>query len=183
MDRYGTCCAVTEKRTLVCGFGNPYRRDDGVGRVVVNTLRQLMGRQPLHPLSDGVEDLGHQVDTIALQQLLPELAEVLADYDLVIFVDAHVDHLREMLHEERVEAAYQMPFVSHQTHPATLLELARSMGGHAPGGMLLSLCGHDFEFGEGLSTQTAALVSLAVVRILALMEANPVPQKNYSQPW
>ena len=34
---------------------------------------------------------------------------------------------------------------------------------------MLSLRGHDFDFGEGLSPETAALVPLAVERVLGLL--------------
>jgi hydrogenase maturation protease len=155
-------------RTLVCGFGNPYRRDDGVGRAVVNALCERLGRLPLDALDDGLDDLGHAVDTAVLHQLTPELAETLADYDLVIFVDAHMGNVPEDIREERLEAAHRTPFVYHQTHPATVLALAQQMHGQAPAGILLSLRGHDFDFGEGLSPETAALVPRAVERIIAL---------------
>lgn len=163
--------AEKQHRTLVAGFGNLYRRDDGVGRVVVNALLARLGRLVLDPLDDGFEDLGHPVDGVVLHQLVPELADALANYDLVIFVDAHVGAILEPLHEERLEAAFRTPFVSHQTHPSTVLALAQQMHGRAPQAVLLSLRGYDFDFGEGLSPETAALVQPALERILALAEA------------
>lgn len=157
------------ERTLVAGFGNAYRRDDGVGRVVVNALREQLGRPPLDIMDDGFEDLGHAVDTVVLHQLVPELAETLADYDLVIFVDAHVGTVPVLIHEERLAVSYRTPFVSHQCHPSTVLALTRQMHGHAPEAVLLSLRGYDFDFGEGLSDETAALVPDAVARIMTLV--------------
>ena len=156
-------------RTLVAGFGNAYRRDDGVAWAVVNALREQRGRPPLGLLDDGFDDLGHAVDTVVLHQLVPELAETLAGYELVIFVDAHTGNLPEPVREEWLEPAFRLPFVSHQTHPATLLDLAQRLHGHAPRALLLSICGHDFDFGEGLSPETAALVPRAVERILTLV--------------
>ncbi len=159
------------KRTLVAGFGNLYRRDDGVARFVINALLTHFGRPPLAPLDDGFEDLGHPVDVVVLHQLVPELSETLARYDLVIFVDAHVGTMiPEPLHEERVDISYRVPFVSHNTHPSTVLALTQQLYGHTPQAVLLSLLGHDFDFGEGLSAETAALVEPAVARILTLVE-------------
>jgi hydrogenase maturation protease len=155
-------------RTLVAGFGNLYRRDDGVARVIVNTLLARLGRTPLDALDDGFEDLGHPVDAVVLHQLVPELAETFKDYAEVIFVDAHVNtNDTEPIREERLDVSYRTPFVYHQTHPSTILALARQMYGEAPEAMLLSVRGHDFDFGEGLSPETAALVEPAVERILA----------------
>jgi hydrogenase maturation protease len=160
------------RHTLVVGFGNLYRRDDGVGRAVVNRLRQRLGRDPLDPLDDGFDDLGHRVDTVVMHQLVPELAETLADYALVIFVDAHVGStIHEPLHEERLAVVHRTPFVYHQTHPSTVLALTRRMFGGVPEAVLISLLGHDFDFGEGLSTETAALVEPAVARIMARVES------------
>ncbi len=163
---------MTEKKekTLVAGFGNLYRRDDGVGRAVVNALRARLGREPLDPLDDGFDDLGHAIDTIVLHQLVPELAETVAPYDLVIFVDAHVGTIPEPIREEPIEVNFRTPFVSHQFHPSTVLALARQMHGHAPRARLISIRGYDFDFGEGLSPETAAFVSPVVDRILELAE-------------
>jgi hydrogenase maturation protease len=163
----------TWTHTLVAGFGNLYRRDDGAARVVVNALRERLGRPPLDPMDDGFGDLGHPIDTVVLHQLVPELSEELKDYELVIFVDAHVDTIPEPLHEERLEVTYRTPFVYHQTHPSTVLALTRQIHGRAPEAILLSLLGHDFDFGEGLSEATAALVEPAVDRILELATPSP----------
>ncbi len=161
------------KHTLVAGFGNTYRRDDGVGFAVVNAVRERLERPPLEPLDDGFDDLGHDLDTIVLHQMVPELAETVADYELVIFVDAHVATLPEPIHEERMDVEYKTPFVSHQFHPSTVLALAQQMYGKAPEAVLISILGHDFDFGEGLSEKTAALVPDAAERILALAQEEP----------
>ena len=156
-------------RTLVAGFGNLYRRDDGVARFVANVLLERLGRAPLDSLDDGFEDLGHPLDIVVLHQLVPELAETVKDYDLIIFVDAHVaNSMPEDIHEERLAVSYRTPFVYHQTHPSSILALAQQMYGSAPEAVLLSIVGYDFDFGEGLSEATAALVTPAVARILEL---------------
>ena len=53
-------------RTLIIGFGNVYRRDDGVAFVVLNAVRERLGRPLLDTEDDGFDDLGHEVDTILL---------------------------------------------------------------------------------------------------------------------
>ncbi|MBC7224931.1 MAG: hydrogenase maturation protease [Anaerolineae bacterium] len=155
-------------RTLIVGFGNLYRRDDGVALAVVNALRERLGRPPLGEEDDGFDDLGHPVDTVLLHQLVPDLAEVVAGYDLVVFVDAHVESVGEPLHEEELMASPKEALVPHQMHPCTVLALAHSLHGARTRGVLLSLRGHDFDFGVGLSPETAALVPRAVARLLAL---------------
>ena len=159
------------KRVLVAGFGNLYRRDDGAGFAVVNALRKKMGQRPLGHLEDGFDELGHHVDTVVLHQLVPELADTVAEYDLLVLVDAHVNPQPEPLHEEPITVSQRtMSLISHQSPPSLILELAFSMHKHAPAGVLLSIRGHDLNFGQGLSRKTAALVPLAVDRILELVK-------------
>jgi hydrogenase maturation protease len=155
-------------KTLVIGFGNIYRRDDGVGFAVLNALRQRLGRPPLDVDEDGFDDLGHVVDTVILHQLVPEMADDVAPYDLVVFVDAHVGHVAESIHQEELSACYKQATVSHTLHPCTLLALAQEIYDRQPRGVLLSIRGYDFEFGEGLSDCTSALVPEAADRVLAL---------------
>lgn len=75
--------------TLIAVFGNQYRWDDGVGYVVVNVIR---------------ERLGHAVDTIVLHQLVPELAETVAAYGLLIFIDAHMTRVLTLIDGKRAHA-------------------------------------------------------------------------------
>jgi len=161
------------KRALIAGFGNLYRRDDGAGMEVVNMLRRHQGQRPLDFADDGYGDLGHGLDTLVLHQLVPEFAETMAEYDRVILVDAHVTDVDEPIREQHIEPVYcSSSFVSHQTRPHMLLHLVQSMCGQVPETTMLSLRGHDFDFGEGLSPETALLVPLAVERILALVGAD-----------
>ena len=159
------------RRTLVVGFGNAYRRDDGVGRAVVNALRQALGQPALDLMDDGLDALGREVDTVVAHQLVPEFAELLGPYALVIFVDARVGEGTEPLSEAPIPPIPHSTSVSHHLHPGSLLDLARRIHGRAPEGILLSLLGHDFDFGETLSLETASLVPQAVARILALLDA------------
>jgi hydrogenase maturation protease len=159
------------KKALVIGFGNIYRRDDGVGFAVLNALRERLGRPPLGVDEDGYDSLqSHdEVGTLLLHQLVPELAGDIAAYDLIVFVDAHVGHVPELIYEEGLTACYKPATVSHTLHPCTLLAMVQEIFGRQPQGVLLSIRGYDFEFGEGLSDRTAALVPEAVERIWALV--------------
>jgi hydrogenase maturation protease len=160
--------AHMQKRTLVLGFGNIYRRDDGVAYVVLNAVRERLDRPLLGIDDDGFDDLGHAVDTVLLHQLVPELAETAAPYDQLVFVDAHVSEIEAPVRQEELEACFRSATVSHQLHPCTLLALIEGMRGGAPRGILISVRGYDFDFGEGLSEETAGLVPEAVERIVAL---------------
>jgi hydrogenase maturation protease len=156
-------------KILIIGFGNIYRRDDAVGFVVLNAVREKLGRRRLATDEDGYDDLGHEVDTLFLHQLVPELAELLTSYDFVIFVDAHVGVIPDPIREEWIEVHYKPGTVLHQLLPSTLLSMTREVYGRCPDGMLLSVRGHDFDFGEELSQETEPLVPQATARIMTLV--------------
>jgi hydrogenase maturation protease len=151
--------------TLVIGYGNPSRRDDGVALTVINRLRQRLGLPSLQGNDDGFDDLGHDVDTLFLQQLMPELAETLAGYERVVFVDAHVGVYPQMIRRVEIVAGADRAMVSHHVRPAGLLEIARSLYGHAPSATLISIRGFDFDFGETLTPATDEAAGQAVDEI------------------
>jgi hydrogenase maturation protease len=142
-------------RSLIIGYGNPSRRDDGVGLAVVNGLRARLGKAPLEEGDDGYNELGGAVDTLFLQQLMPELAETLAGYDRVWFVDAHLGVFPELVRRTALAAQFGLASVSHHLGPETLLALTQRIYGQAPVGELISIRGFDFDFGDELSVETA----------------------------
>ncbi len=153
------------KRVLVIGYGNPYRRDDGVALAVVNGVRARQGRSLLEEGRDGLEELGGELDTLFLQQLTPEMAEIVARYEEVIFVDAHMGEGTELLREAVLEPAVRPAIVSHHLHPEALLALAKALWGKTPRARLLSIRGYNFDFGTELSPRTREGSERAVMRI------------------
>lgn len=152
---------------LVIGFGNPSRRDDRVGLAVVNGLRRRLGLPLLDDNDDGYNDLGRvdparRIDTLFLQQLMPELGETISRYDRVFFVDAHVGTLPELIRWAPVTLSGDRAIVSHHVKPAGLLYIAERLYGHAPQAELISIRGFDFDFGTELSPQTAEAVDQVV---------------------
>jgi hydrogenase maturation protease len=149
-------------RVLVIGYGNPSRQDDGVGLAVVNGLRERAGQRLLDEGEDGFEDLGHALDTLFLQQLSPELAETLIDYDHVALVDAHFGLYPEIVHRAELDSQAEAAIVSHHFKPGTLLALASQLYGRAPTAELVSVRGFAFDFTTALSPETAEGVAQVV---------------------
>ena len=149
-------------RVLVIGYGNPSRRDDGVGLAVVNHLRERLGRAPLIEGEDGFDELGGDADTLFLQQLNPELSETLAGYDCVWFVDAHVNRYPELVRRVPLSANMDPALVSHHFKPEALLALAGQWYGHTPQAELVSIFGQEFDFGDEFSAPAAEGVQQAV---------------------
>ena len=169
--RAGEMCSV-EGRSLIIAYGNPSRRDDGVGFHVLNALREELGRKPLSVEDDGADELGMPIDTLCLHQLAPELAETVAEYDVVVFVDAHVPGAYpEPIREEAVGTECSLGPVTHHMKPEMIMAVTRALFGRAPDGWLVSVKGHDFDFGVELSDRTAALVPEAAGRVRARVVA------------
>lgn len=155
-----------ERRVLILGYGNLSRQDDGLGFHIVNAVARRLGREPLAPDEDGLSDLGRPVDLAFVHQLVPELAETLAGYDEVCFVDAHTG-VHEEIHWETLKPGYVPSSFTHHLTPAALLELASILGGHAPEGHLVSVRGYRFGFGMELSLEAQRLCEAAAEQIIA----------------
>lgn len=142
-------------RAIIIGYGNPSRCDDSVGHYIVEKAMDAAG--------DGV-------DCHVCHQLGIELAETIKDYDLVVFVDAHAGKFQEELRVAHVQAAYSSSAFTHSLNSGSLIALTKTLYQHEPRALSVSVRGHDFSFGTGLSAETQKWASMAVVRILEIME-------------
>lgn len=125
-------------KTLVIGYGNPSRRDDGVGRWVVEAVTAL-----------GLPD----VDCHSAHQLEVELAATLPAYDAAVFVDAASPESSCLVECRAVEPAFHSHAAAHYLRPADVLALCRLLYGREPRAVLFSIRGRDFDFGTTLSPE------------------------------
>ncbi len=156
-------------RTLVIGYGNVHRADDGVAHHVVNALRKHLGQEAFAEDQTGLESLGAERDSILLTQLAPELIDILVDYDQIIFVDAHVRDDMPDLYHEMVPLEYVISAFTHHMTPAMLLALLKAIHHREPAGHIVSIRGRDFDFHDSLSASAQALVGPAVELIVGLL--------------
>jgi hydrogenase maturation protease len=157
-------------RTLVIGFGNPDRQDDGVAFELVNHLRSWLGQPPLPETETGLERLGNPVDAVFILQLGPELLEVARAYGRLIFVDAHVQPEYDAVHCTPVEPEYAPATFTHHMTPALFLALLQALFHHYPEAHVVSIRGYSFDFERCLSAPTAALVQPALDRVVSLLD-------------
>jgi hydrogenase maturation protease len=124
---------------LVIGYGNTLRSDDGVGYLVAATVAEW--QLP-------------QVRSIAVHQLLPELAPDIADVDLVIFVDAVVtiDRSTPKIEIIPLVAGCDEDFSTHIITPQLLLGMTQRLYGATPEAYLLTISAIDFTLGATLSS-------------------------------
>ena len=133
---------------LVVGIGNTTRRDDGAGVLVAEAVAI---RIP-------------DADVVAVHQLVPELAERMADADVAVFVDAS-ERVDEVTVTEVVPDATS--FQTHVSSPGALLALAGALRLHRPDRVLLiEIPARELGFGESLSEVTRAAIPRAVEQVL-----------------
>lgn len=143
---------------IVIGYGNKLRSDDGFGPAVAERLRKSFAQ------SDAYEILVEQ-------QLLPELAEVVASCIEAVLIDASVDLEPAEVHVEEIHITagvsdtneYSM---THALTPLALLSLCESLYKRVPR-MTIYTCGvRTIELGEDLSHEVSAKVA-PVARTIA----------------
>lgn len=163
-------------RTLILGYGNPDRQDDGVAWHI---LAQIAGRLG-YPVPQSYEDEFENPPEVSeagpalmfVLQLTPEMAEMVAQYDRVCFIDAHTGNIPHDLQVIPLEGEFQTsPFTHHMT-PATCLALAESLYGRRPEAILASVRGYEFGFSHHLSPRTQALAEAVAGRIVAWLSSD-----------
>jgi hydrogenase maturation protease len=138
--------------TLVIGYGNPLRRDDGAGPALARRIADL--RLP------GVE-------VIEAHQLLPEHAAALSRADRALFVDASAEPGLAAPRMRELQPSAEPSLAPHASDPEALLALAAILFEHSPEARLLEIPAADLSIGEGLSTATLEACDQALERARA----------------
>ena len=144
--------------TLLIGYGNPGRLDDGLGPAVADRARQL-----------GIPQLSVE----SFYQLAVEHAELAAGFDHVIFADATIDG-PEPYQWRPLTPQTTIGFSTHHVSPETVLGLAHTVFRSAVAGHLLAVRGYDFhEFGEYLSNQATQNLDAAMHQLERSLRSSP----------
>ena len=148
-------------KSLVIGYGNSLRSDDGIGIRVAEIVASW--NLP-------------EVRSLARPQLTPELAADLASVDLVIFVDAcqAVGSDTVKLHALKPRDLIQIR--SHFSDPRAILSLTQAIYGKFPLAWWLIVPGINFQLGDRLSSVAEQGVSQALDRIRSLISKTLVEQ-------
>jgi hydrogenase maturation protease len=147
--------------TLIIGYGNPLRGDDGFGWHAAVRLQDL-----IH--NEGIEIL-------AVHQLTPELMDPISRARRVIFIDAAVGEEPGKMTVTTLETTGgAAPAFTHFATPAALLVGARSLYGAKPEGLLITVVGLDFELGEELSEPVRRALESLVGRRIRELIAGPL---------
>jgi hydrogenase maturation protease len=154
--------SLADVSSLVIGYGNPLRSDDGIGWHVA-------GRLAADSRLDGATILQRH-------QLTPELALDVSHADLVVLVDARSGSPAGSIATEPVnlEAARTTGTTwSHHLGPASLVALAMELYGRSGEVHVVSVGVGSLDLGETLSPLVADAVDRAVETVVALVETGP----------
>jgi hydrogenase maturation protease len=154
------------KRTLVIGYGNFDRQDDGVAwHVLAEVARRLGCAVPLSPEEEFPANEGAP-DFVFELQLTPELAETIAQVERVCFVDAHTGAVPQAVNVSEIAAEFQASPLTHHLTPQSLLTFAQTLYHARPEAILVSVRGYQFGFERTLSPLTAELAQQAAEAIV-----------------
>jgi hydrogenase maturation protease len=142
--------------TLIIGYGNQSRRDDGVGWFVLEQLGEL--------------DLpGVKLETS--HQLEVEASETISRFDAVIFVDAAIPEAPEAIQRSVVAPNFQSHAVAHYLTPADVLSLCKTLYNREPKAVLFSIRGGDFNFGTTLTPEVEQAAGEVVRQIVEIIRS------------
>jgi len=149
----------------IIGYGNPQRRDDGIGPYIVNRLQPLFKHRK-------------DVHLLALHQIEPDIIDTLKTADMLVFVDASVESLTEGRDWVEVQPELNtMPFLIHQVAPAFISGLLQCLYHRHPKTWMVSVEGTDFGFGTGLSSDARKRAEQVIGEIAEFI-LTEVPEKD-----
>lgn len=125
---------------LIYGYGNPGRRDDGLGIAAAEEIGAWA--KDRFPGKANV-DTNYQLNI--------EDAEKISHYQTVIFTDASREDIESFSFTTVAPSNASTGFTMHAMSPAFLLYLCRDMFHKEPGCFLLHIKGCEWELKEGLS--------------------------------
>jgi len=147
-----------EIKILLFGYGNPGRKDDGLGPVLTGLVEKWILKEKIN-----------NVFVDSNYQLNIEDAFTIRDYDIVIFADATVE-TTEDIKLTRILPSDKVNFTMHAVHPAFILDLCQKLYDYAPEVYLLHIKGYEFELNEGLSDQASLNLKKAFVFIQKVIQ-------------
>lgn len=128
-----------KENILIFGVGNTGRQDDGLGWLFLDYLETL--------------NLNFRIEY--RYQLQIEDAELLSNYDKVIFVDATKEDTEEGFYLKSCHPSEKYSFSTHALEPETILYLSSKIYHHKPDAFIFGIQGYDWELKIGLSEKGA----------------------------
>lgn len=133
-------------KILLYGFGNPGRQDDGIGIEFVDCMEQW------------INDEKFELTTVQVDrnfQLNVEDAEIMANQDIVIFIDASKENISDF-YLSKVTPSSKSSFSMHSVSPGYLLNLCDELYQRHPLAFVLHIKGYRWDV-NGKLTEKAQI--------------------------
>jgi len=124
---------------LLYGYGNPGRKDDGLGPILIDLVEKWI-----------IKKGSKNISVDSNYQLNIEDAYTIRDYDIVIFIDASIEEIDNFI-VTRVEPSDKVNYSMHSASPSFVLNLCNKIYHYTPETFLLHIKGYEFQLQEGLS--------------------------------
>ena len=160
-------------KTLIIGYGNADRQDDGIAWYILTEIAKKLGRVIPSGPEEGLFPEGEEIDLWFELQLAPEMSEDFSHYERICFVDAHTGNIPEEIRLKPVEGTPATSAFTHHLTPAVCMALTKTIYNQTPEAVLLSIRGYQFGFTRELSPQTAELISQATQVLWDWLEVQP----------
>ena len=145
-------------KTIIIGYGNPGRQDDGLGQLFISQLREQLS-----------ERNRCQLRLQSNYQLTVEDAYDILEFDQVIFVDASMNAQAPFAFTKITETN-NSGMGSHSLTPNAVIRLCETLYGTAPKAFVLAIKGYEFEqFDEHLSTKANTNMLAAVEFLITFL--------------
>ena len=136
-----------KSKTLLFGIGNCGRADDGLGWAFLDKIKSYL------PINYDIE---------YRYQLQVEDAELVKQYQRVIFIDAHETKFKKGFIYKKCSPKATDSFTSHELDPQSVLYLTDTIYNKHPKAFTLGITGENFCLAMGLSKYAELNLSNAI---------------------
>jgi hydrogenase maturation protease len=144
----------------IVGFGNPQRRDDGIGPYIVGQLKSDLKAYGT-------------IGFLSVRHPEPSIVEALHGSDQILFIDATIRVLTCGWQLNRIQPDTDaLPFTTHHFTPMAILGMIKMIYGYCPPAWVLTVQGFDFGFGQGLTCRAKNRARSAISAIIRRVGAN-----------
>ena len=152
-------------KTLIIGYGNPDREDDGVAWHILRGVAEYLGLLIPATIDEDLLEVNVNLHFLFNLQLLPEMTYDMVNYSRICFVDAHTGALENDLNIQTLDRKFQNSPLTHHMTPQTILSILSESFNSKPEAILVSVRGYQFGFENSLSPKTKILAEEAIKKI------------------
>lgn len=128
------------KKILIYGYGNPGRQDDGMGVILAEMIEQW------------AKEKGYaNIEVETNYQLNIEDSDIISDKDFVLFIDASMEQIEDIIYTKVTPDNSSIEFTMHAVSTSFILDMCNKLYGKSPETYLLHIKGYEWELAEGIT--------------------------------